>query len=212
MRVQTELPEGKQASPARLAEAEECTTSGPSNREKSPSESIQGTSPVTPINIRPLPKMRDRPKRRRGNKGSTVIATSSPYKKALAEQLSRARPVVKKVKSGRGGKGKSEICKAALQTKQKLLKRALATTTKKKVTEKKKEQVNVKRKLIESDGSSEREAADSTTCFYCDETFQYGDSRRREAWVLCLGPCSRWAHEQCAGVDSFEDFTCEICM
>lgn len=43
-------------------------------------------------------------------------------------------------------------------------------------------------------------------CLICDD---YG--RDNEMWYICV-LCGRWAHQECSGYDSPEDYKCDLCF
>lgn len=54
-----------------------------------------------------------------------------------------------------------------------------------------------------SDSDNDQENADET-CSICKE---FG---KNEVWYRCRG-CGRWAHEDCSGADSPEQYLCDYC-
>ncbi|KAK4887830.1 hypothetical protein RN001_004101 [Aquatica leii] len=62
---------------------------------------------------------------------------------------------------------------------------------------------------IQDESSEESDSAFDVDCLYC--VSKYSASRGGEGWIQCQG-CRNWAHEECAGIDDFEDeFLCLIC-
>lgn len=80
-------------------------------------------------------------------------------------------------------------------------KRIFGGAVPKKMAKKQKDAPKEKSKTQEGDGSGT--VTEDWLCLYCDEA--YSASPSAENWVMCVA-CKEWAHEACAGTESYEDF------
>lgn len=56
--------------------------------------------------------------------------------------------------------------------------------------------------------ATKNEDKDEASCLYCGELW----SQTKGNWIKCQGPCCKWAHAACAGVESKTiHFMCELC-
>lgn len=153
---------------------------------------------VTPKQVIPLPhgERNINPTDRR--RGKTAILTSTPYKNELEESINSRANKKPKLNLDRGietTKGKKKLTKG----KKKVSKRMI------------KKKVQVRKPTRNKESSSEEEdETDDAVCFYCNDL--YSNSKSGEGWITCQ-QCRKWAHEECAGVESdeCEEFCCEFC-
>ncbi|KAK4879463.1 hypothetical protein RN001_007609 [Aquatica leii] len=138
------------------------------------------------ISLKPTrPKQTKRVVRR---KETSKILTSTPVKDALERQEEDRKKIVKP-------KPRTE-----LQTNKKI------KIVKSKPNRKEMEASTSK---IQDESSEENDSASDVDCLYC--VSKYSASRGGEGWIQCQG-YRNWAHEECAGIDDFEDkFLCLIC-
>ena len=167
-------------------------TSGPAT-----SDGVSSHFVVSPKQIIQIPKVLHKGKTRNARKcGSSVILTTSSYKKTLMEATN------KQVSTG--------VTKRSF--KKTVPKRTLLKDVIKKqnVSSSKKDAPKDSHRMQPCDlpSSSTRNAGHDVLCIYCSET--YASSRSGEMWVMC-GSCGNWAHELCSDNES-GSFTCEFCL
>lgn len=175
---------------------------------------IAGTSAtpafITPINISPIPRVRNI-KSNRGRKATkATVLTSSPYKLELEESLMKGKKKEMDPKT-------NNMLKEALKPNKDPKKITKETTTKKR-----KPPIKTRGNSISEDSSdfSVKDSSDgeesfipdptvqeNAACLYCDSL--YSQDCNGELWIQCVS-CSRWAHEDCAGVEK-DIFLCEFC-
>ncbi|KAK4873114.1 hypothetical protein RN001_015143 [Aquatica leii] len=138
--------------------------------------------------ISPKPTRPKQTKRVVRRKETSKILTNTPVKDALERQEEDRKKIVKP-------KPRTE-----LQTNKKI------KIVKSKPNRKEMEASTSK---IQDESSEESDSASDVDCLYC--VSKYSASRGGEGWIQCQG-CRNWAHEECAGIDDFEDeFLCLIC-
>ncbi|KAK4887898.1 hypothetical protein RN001_004169 [Aquatica leii] len=138
--------------------------------------------------ISPKPTRPKQTKRVIRRKETSKILTSTPVKDALERQEEDRKKIVKP-------KPRTE-----LQTNKKI-----------KIVKSKRNRKDMEASTskIQDECSEESDSASDVDCLYC--VSKYSASRGGEAWIQCQG-CRNWAHEECAGIDDFEDeFLCLIC-
>ncbi|KAK4887463.1 hypothetical protein RN001_003734 [Aquatica leii] len=137
--------------------------------------------------ISPKPTRPKQTKRVVRRKETSEILTSTPVKDALERQEEDRKKIVKP-------KPRTE-----LQTNKKI------KIVKSKPNRKEMEASTSK---LQDESSEESDSASDVDCLYC--VSKYSASRGGEGWIQCQG-CRNWAHEECAGIDDFEDeFLCLI--
>ena len=139
---------------------------------------------VSPFRISPPPKAPGSEKRRTtGRRGRATLLTSSPYKNQLTEEVENRRRKEEE-KQMKGMK----------------IKKTAASGGKTKG----KGKAKVSAPAIQSTNLED----DETECLFCGELFS---ETRDEDWIQCTS-CSKWAHDDCAGIDPDDDhFVCDLC-
>jgi hypothetical protein len=117
------------------------------------------------------------------------MLTDSPYKRKLeiaAEEKHR--------------KEEAKKCRAAKKTQLGIVK----PTAKEKQMKQK-----ARTKTAKRNRKRNAETEDDANCLYCNETYSVSS----ETWFQCQGPCSKWSHMSCAGLNvSDVHFVCELCQ
>lgn len=146
-----------------------------------PSRERESTPPITPLQLRPLPKAGPRKNSKTSRrKRNTAILTDTPIKNELMEQQNSA----KKAKT--------------------VKKKIMEETPKQKP---KSRSQKSKRINHDDDGTTDSEKEESAFCLYCTDSFK--NSLPGEGWIQCTD-CKMWAHIKCAG-DVNEFFVCPNC-
>lgn len=155
---------------------------------------------VSPSEIQPLPKITEvrNPKKRKC--GTAAVLTSSPYKRYLEEEK----------------KNKEEKDDLKRKRVEKLKEKSETVSFKKSEGKRNKNgKIIPQKKNWKNKGSPTRRQEDAqeeedTECIFCQET--YLNSASGEGWARCMS-CSKWAHEECAGLDPEVDdeFICDFC-
>lgn len=183
--------------------------------------SSTSTSYISPIQLRPIPRLQKKSSNRGRKATKPTFLTSSPYKQDLEASIKR-KEEKESLKRKKIFKKELEKQNEQQTTKKSGDKRKMKGKQNQKKTEQKKRKTTAKiYKPIsnsededgefsvhdETDESPDRAQSENAKCFYCDGLFS--EDIRGEQWIQCLS-CKRWVHEECAGIDGVT-YLCEFC-
>lgn len=135
-------------------------------------------------------------KRQKKTTAAAVVLTSTPYKEDLQEKKRKALPQIKR--KPKVLKREKAVEKASVDL--------FSATEKKNPNKKGKAPV---RDQSPEETDSEDSQSNDELCIFCNES--YFNSKPNEGWAQCQR-CSKWAHEQCAGIEDEENFICDFCL
>ena len=160
------------------------------------SSKIQNSSVVSIEDVAPIPKKGFRKIIKRGTKKQhSQILTSTPLKSQLLEEKEK-----KKLKAMKISSKNTNVKPKKVEKKPKLKK----VESKEDTEESDVDMTDV----VDDDDDEQLEDFmndENERCMYCEE---FG--RDRELWFRCV-ICGKWAHQECSGFDSAENFTCDLC-
>lgn len=189
--------EGQIATMSSIQDPVPCTSALTSSEEQSLSE--PNSSFVSVQDVAPIPK-----------KGFRKIIKKGGRKKQHSEILTGTPMKIKLIENQK--KNESKLIKtAAKKDKNKSKGKKVGEITKKKANECESEtdesDIDMPDVIDDDDDMELEDVMDNENeCLICGE---FG--RNKEMWFRCV-VCGRWAHQECSGWDSAEDYKCDFCF